>query len=216
MKKFRLLIAFVCAILCLSVVGCSTDVVGKGYWELTAVTYEDGALRDNYVQLTLAPEDEYEIWAYVTALDSEDFVLSAAAGYSTTVNSKKNSVTVTKEMLAATGGWVRLLTEVSSSYTNIDVYSTAALRINEIVVCSSEEAERYELTFRLAGYRISQTNSSNRHVFTDEEYENMKNGPKNVCDDQSIEFARDAAAKALDDLAASSASDSATGSASDS
>lgn len=183
--------------------GCAEQKTN--YWDVTTTTYEDGSIAEKYVQFNFAPEDEYEVWVNLSDLETDNSVVNVAAGYSSTVNSKKNSLTVTKDLLQATDGWVRLITGVSSSYAYVDVYTKYALKINEVIVCSVKEGKVFKCSFVLAGTRISQTSSSNRHEYTEEELAEMKNGPEKVCDEQDMEFDR---AKVLAAFEAATPSDS--------
>ena len=185
--------------------GC-TQTLSEG-WKLETFTYSDGTARENFAQLTFSPSDEYEVWLKIADMNLDNSVVDFAAGYSSTISYKKNSVTVTNEVLSATGGWVRLQTNVSSSYAYIEIGTKYAMTIKEIVVCATKDGEIYPCTLHKSGYRISQSNSSNRHEFTEEELAEMKNGPQKLCDEQdSTGFDRAAVLAAFNE--ATSASDS--------
>ena len=170
--------------------GCAESKTA--YWDTSDpwMTYEDGSIRENYVQVNFSPEDQYEVWVNVSDLETDNSVLGVAAGFSTTVNSKKSTITLTKDILTATDGWVRVLTGISTSYAYVDVYTKYKMHVNEIIICSVEKGEVYECTFRVAGCRISQSETSNRHEFTEEELAEMKHSPKCVCDEQDMTFDR--------------------------
>ena len=207
MKNLRITAAILTCVTLFALCGCAEQK--SNFWKVTTTTYEDGSIAEKYVQLNFSPENEYEVWVNLSDLEKDECVVSVAAGYSTTVNSKKNSVTVTKDLLKATDGWVRLITGVSSSYAYVDVYTKNALNINEVIVCSVEEGKVFKCSFVLAGSRISQSSSSNRHEYTEEELAEMKTGPDKVCDEQDMEFDRATIAAAFN-AAALSASTSAS------
>ena len=205
MKKSKIIASVLCGAL-LFATACGCAETSGNYWEVTTFTYEDGTMLESYVQLHFSPSGEYEVWANVSDLEADNSVIGVAVGASTTVNSKKNTLTVTNEMLNATEGWVRLFADVSSSYTYVDVYTKYAMHINEIIVCSEKDGEVFECSFLLAGTRVSQSSTSNRHTYTEEELAEMKNGPEKVCNEQNSGFDRAKVLAAFE--SATSASDS--------
>ena len=190
MKKIKLMATALCFTLMFTAFA-ACDEVSRAYWQTDVLTYEDEIKRENFVRLNFSPTEKYEVWADISDLEEDDSAIDFAAGYSTSYTNSKTTVTLTKNLLKESGGWVRLQTNISSSYSYIDIGTRDAMKINEIVICSVEKGEVFAAKLYKAGYRISRSSSSNVHEFTDEEYENMKNGPANVCDEQAtIEFER--------------------------
>ncbi len=178
-------------------------------WTIDEATYDDAnsTKRETFVNLTLSPSENYEIWVKVADVKGDDAVIKAAAAYSTanTFYAKTPDVTVTKKLIKDTNGWIRLRKDVSKSYTLIDLASTDAMSIYEIVVCD-EKGEVYPLTFKTAGYRVSRDRKDMRSEFTDEDYAAMKTGsPKNVLKANS-EFDRATAIAAYERATASDSS----------
>lgn len=191
MKGLRILAGAMCFALAVPAFTACADKT-YDYYDVKIVTFEDGTVTEQFVQVNFSPEKEYEVWVKISDLKTDDSVVNVAAGYSSTVNSKKSTVHVTNDMLTATDGWVRLITNVSTSYAYVDVYTKYEMRIHEIVICGKEDAKVYTSTLYKSGYRVSQTSSSNRHEYTEEELQEMKAGPDKTVDAQPETFDRDA------------------------
>ena len=181
MKKSRIIATVLCLTLMFTtLVGCSD----KGdYWNVVALSYDDAnsTKRESFIDLNVSPSKNYEIWINVKAIEDDEAIIKAAAGYSTgkTFYAKTPDITVTKQLITDTLGWIRLRKDVSSSYTLVDVSTSYAMKINEIVVCSAD-GEIYPVSYSKAGYRVSRDRTDMRKEFTKEELESMSFGPQNV------------------------------------
>lgn len=215
MKKFVLIaVSAILTMTALVATGCAGTGGyknnGYSYWETAYYTYEDGTLRQNFVELNFSPEDEYEVWINVSNMAQDNCKIEFAAGTSTLFSRSTATVEATNAVLTKTEGWLRLQTGVSSSYSYIDVGTVYAMHVNEIIVCSVKDGKVFASEFYQAGYRISRSETSNRKFFSEEELAEMSNGPAKTCDEQTLTFDRDKLAAAYDEATTSASSSSAS------